>query len=169
MNYNDMIRMVAGRTGLTRREADRALVGALTVLSEVISAGETKDLLAQLPKSVRDRVPVSSEMLPMRPIELIARVADLTETGSNDVAEMHVRAVFATLNEAVNAGEMQDIADQLGPEYAPLLGRPLPARRDSGILHGPAVLVGRLVGAGASVAGRVLRAPGRLAAIAGGR
>jgi uncharacterized protein (DUF2267 family) len=169
VNYNDMIRMVAGRTGLTRREADRAVVGTLTVLSEAISAGETKDLLAQLPKSVRDRVPVSGETLSMRPIELVARVADLTETASTDVAEMHVRAVFATLAEAVNAGEMQDVAEQLGPEFGPLLGRPVPTRRDDGILRAPVALAGRIISGGAAVVGRVLRAPARLAALAGGR
>jgi hypothetical protein len=37
---------------------------------------------------------------------------------------MQVRAVFATLAEAVNTGEMLDISEELGNEYADLLGRP---------------------------------------------
>ena len=53
MNYNEMLRLIAGRTGLTRRQADAAVAGTMTVLAETISAKETKDLLAQLPKSLR--------------------------------------------------------------------------------------------------------------------
>ena len=74
MNANEMLRTLAGATGLTRQQADDALIAGLTVLSEVVSAEETRDLLAQLPKSVRDRIPVSGTTLPMRPIEFVARV-----------------------------------------------------------------------------------------------
>src|SRR5690349_6323240 len=118
MNANDMLRTLAGTTGLTRRQADEALIAGLTVLSEVVSADETRDLLAQLPKSVRDRIPVSGTTLPMRPIEFVARVAELGALAGDD-AERVVRAVFSVLTEAVNAGEMNDIAEELGDEYAP--------------------------------------------------
>ncbi len=117
-----MLRTLAGSTGLTRRQADEVLIAGLTVLSEIVSAAETQDLLAQLPKSVRERIPVSDATLAMRPIEFVARVADLT-TASNEDAERNVRAVFEVLTQAVNAGEMNDIADELGDDYAPLLGR----------------------------------------------
>ena len=129
MNANEMLRTLAGATGLTRRQADEVLLATLTVLSEVVSAEETRDLVAQLPKSVRDRVPVSGTTLPMRPIEFVARVADLT-TGSSEDAEPHVRAVFQVLTEAVNAGEMNDIAGELGDDYAELLGREDRLRRE---------------------------------------
>jgi len=122
MNYNEMVRTFAGATGLTRSHADEAFVDTLTVLSEVLSPEETRDLLAQLPKSVRERVPVSSETLTMRPIEFVARVADLSGLSIED-AERHARVTFEILSDAVNAGEMNDIAEQLGPEYAELLGR----------------------------------------------
>jgi uncharacterized protein (DUF2267 family) len=123
MNYHDMMRAVAGRTGLTRRGADQAVLTTLTVLAESVSAQETRDLLAQLPKSFRDRVPVSGEKLAMRPIEFIARVADLNENASLDETEAQVRAVFATLSDAVNRGEMNDIAQELGADFDDLLGR----------------------------------------------
>jgi uncharacterized protein (DUF2267 family) len=123
-----MLRTLAGSTGLTRRQADDVLIATLTVLSEVVSADETRDLAAQLPKSVRDRIPVSGATLPMRPIEFVARVAELTTTGSED-AERHVRAVFEVLAQAVNPGEMNDIAEELGDEYAELLGRTDQLRR----------------------------------------
>jgi len=157
VNYNEMMRLVVGRTGLTRRQADRAVVGTLTVLSEAISAKETKDLLAQLPKSLRDRVPVTSEVITMRPIEFIARVGELTEVTSSDAAEASVRAVFATFGEAVNAGEMNDIAEELGDEFAELLGRHVRARRaaDTSADRGVARLLGELVVAASAFPGRV--------------
>src|SRR5205085_4394346 len=105
------------------------LMASLTVLSEVVSADETRDLLAQLPKSVRERIPVSGTTLAMRPIEFVARVADLTTTTSED-AERNVRAVFEVLTNAVNAGEMNDIASELGDDYAGLLGREERLRRE---------------------------------------
>src|ERR1043165_7366917 len=72
MNYHDVVRSVAGTTGLTRSQADTAIVDVLTVLAEVLPPDETCDLLAQLPKAIRERVPVSSEQLAMRPIEFVA-------------------------------------------------------------------------------------------------
>jgi uncharacterized protein (DUF2267 family) len=124
MNYQDMMRTVAGRTGLTRRGADQAVLGTLTVLAECVSAPETRDLVAQLPKSLRERVPVSDATVEMRPIEFVARVADLNENESLEDTETQVRAVFATLTEAVNRGEMNDIAAELGNGFDDLLGRP---------------------------------------------
>ena len=123
MNYNDMMRNVAGATGLTRRQADDLTVSTLTVLAETISADETRDLLAQLPKSLRDRVPVTGERLMMRPIEFVARVNDLLATPTTEDVDRLVRAVLSVLTQAVNAGEMNDSAEQLGDEYAALLGR----------------------------------------------
>ena len=118
-----MMRNVAGSTGLTRRQSDAAVVTTLTVLAETISAEETRDLLAQLPKSIRERVPVSGTTLEMRPIEFLARVADLTTTATEVDTETRVRAVFSVLTQAVNSGEMNDIAEELGEAYADLLDR----------------------------------------------
>ena len=122
MNYNDLMRTVAGATGLTRRHADEAVINTLTVLAEAISPEETRDLLAQLPKSLRTRVPLNAQPISMRPIEFVARVADLGQVPMDD-AERNTRAVFAVLTQAVNAGEMNDIAEELGDDFADLLGR----------------------------------------------
>jgi uncharacterized protein (DUF2267 family) len=165
VNYKEMTRMVSGRTGLTRSRADEVLVATLTVLSERISAGETLDLLAQLPKTLKERVPVGGAQLEMRPIEFVARVADLVEGSTIDDADAYVRAVFATLYDAVNTGEMRDIADELGPDFAELLGRPISpgaAEPRRGVLD----RVGALAGAVAHLPGRAL---GSIAAIGRGR
>jgi uncharacterized protein (DUF2267 family) len=170
MNYNDLVRTVAGATGLTKSHADAAVVEVLTVLAEALPPDETRDLLAQLPKSVRGRVPVSSETLTMRPIEFVARVADLGGLSIED-AERNIRATFGVLTNAVNAGEMNDVAEQLGDEFADLLGRServarerAAARADdgvvgvvlgaaNGVIHVAATLMRRPIDAGMRVAG----------------
>jgi uncharacterized protein (DUF2267 family) len=165
LNYKEMIRIVSGRTGLTRSRADEVLVATLTVLSEQISPDETRDLLAQLPKTLKERVPVGGAQLEMRPIEFVARVADLVEGSTVDEADAYVRAVFETLKDAVNAGEMQDIAEEMGADFAELLGRPISQR---GAAAPPGLLdrVGALAGAVAHLPGLALAT---IAGIARGR
>ena len=123
MKHDDFVRTVAGRTALTRRRADDATVATLTVLAQALGADETRDLLAQLPKRYKEAVPVSSEPVEMRPVELFARVADLLGDTTLEDAERIVRGVSETLDEAVNAGEMRDVVGTLGGEFAELFGR----------------------------------------------
>jgi uncharacterized protein (DUF2267 family) len=156
MKYNDLIRSTAGATGLTRSQTDAALVTVLTVLAEALPPDETRDLVAQLPKSVRERVPISSEQLTMRPIEFVARVADLDGISLED-AERNVRAVFGVLTEAVNAGEMNDVAEHLGDEFAELLGRSERVARERAAAREPGVL-----GTAFGVASGVLQAGAEL-------
>jgi uncharacterized protein (DUF2267 family) len=168
VNYNEMMRLVSGRSGLTRRQADQAVTATLTVLAEALSAKETKDLLAQLPKSLRERIPVTNEVLTLRPIEFVARVGELVEAETTDGAESQVRAVFATLVEAVNAGEMHDVAEELGPEYAFLLDRPVRAAapdepRLAVLIGDLATCVVAVTGRIASLASRPVRAGARMA------
>jgi hypothetical protein len=77
----------------------------------------------------------------MRPIELFARVADLLGDTTIDDAETIVRGVFATLDDAVNAGQMRDVLGELGNEFAELFGRaPLPEPAAGSAAHtGPSI------------------------------
>jgi uncharacterized protein (DUF2267 family) len=52
--------------------------------------------------------------------DFVQRVAEELEI-SPDAARLRVRAVFSTLREAVTWGELQDVLEQLDPEYADLL------------------------------------------------
>jgi uncharacterized protein (DUF2267 family) len=124
VKYDDMVRSVAAQGGLTRRAADESIVATLSVLAERVTAGETRDLLAQLPKRLQARVEIPPQPTSFRPDEFVERVARRVSGDQATNGEARVRAVFSVLVEAVNAGEMRDIAEQLGDDYAPLLGRP---------------------------------------------
>jgi uncharacterized protein (DUF2267 family) len=127
VNYDEMVRAVAGQAGLTHETADESIVATLTVLAERVTADETRDLLAQLPKTLKTRIPIAPQPMSFTPDEFVARVAKLTP--DDDVANSgaRVRAVFSVLGDAVNAGELRDITEQLGDDYAELSGRPQPA------------------------------------------
>jgi hypothetical protein len=85
-------------------QADDALIATLTVVSEVATADERRVLLGQLPKSIAQRVPLSSRTVSMRPTEFVARVAELTAT--NEDTERNVRVVVQVLAEAVNVAHL---------------------------------------------------------------
>ena len=124
MKYDDLIRAVASETTATRAQADSAVVATLTVLAECVGPDETRDLLAQLPKSFKERVPVPAQAASIGVDDFMSRAAQLL--GDDGDVERYVRVVFATLDRAVNAGEMRDIAAHLGDEFGELLGRAEP-------------------------------------------
>jgi uncharacterized protein (DUF2267 family) len=120
-----MVATVAARAGVSRRYADEIILATLTALGERITPDETKDLLAQLPKKYKQHVNAVSNPNAMSADEFVARVAELEgeRAPSADDARVHVRAVFVTLTEAVNTGELRDVLEQLSDDFAPLLGR----------------------------------------------
>ena len=126
MNYDEMLDAVASQAGLTRDAAAETIVATLTVLAERVTPNETRDLLAQLPKPLKT-IPIPPQPTSFTPDEFVARVVKRT-SGENDAnGGARVRAVFSVLGDAVNAGEMRDIAEQLGDDYVELSDRPQPA------------------------------------------
>jgi uncharacterized protein (DUF2267 family) len=130
VKQEEMVATVAERAGTSRRHADEIITATLTVLAERLTADETKDLLAQLPKKYKANINAVSVPELLTADDFVKRVAELEgdRAPAFDDAQTHVRAVLTTLREAVNAGEFHDILDQLGADYAPLLegGPPLP-------------------------------------------
>ena len=126
MKYEEMVALVAGETGLTRDAAEESIVATLNVLAERVTADEMRDLLAQLPKALQARVQIPPQPTSFTLDEFIARVDRIATSDDGARSEARVRASFAVLTEAVNAGEIRDIAAQLSDDYAELLGRPHP-------------------------------------------
>jgi len=122
MKYDDFLKRVGERTGATSPdEAEQTAVTVLQVLSERLAGGESKDLLSQLPKELKERVRPVPEAEPLDPDEFVERVA--SELGiSPEEARERVRGVFDVLRDAVTPGELEDVLSQLDREYAELIG-----------------------------------------------
>jgi uncharacterized protein (DUF2267 family) len=121
VKFEEFIRKVGERAGIPDRfEAEKTSVVVVQALCDRLTGKEANDLLAQLPEMFNDMIVVSPAALPITVDGLVGRVAE--ELGiSSEEARSRIRAVFATLREAVTPGEFQDVLEQLDPEYADLL------------------------------------------------
>jgi uncharacterized protein (DUF2267 family) len=134
MSAEEFLRRVAERTGLDTDGAARATVAVLETLAERIAGGDVHDLISRLPAQLhgplkRGEAESSRPARRMSIDEFLERVAE-REAVSTDVARTHVRAVLATLRDAVDE-EFFDVRAQLPPEYSGVLPQPEPmqARR----------------------------------------
>jgi uncharacterized protein (DUF2267 family) len=121
VQFTDFIRRVGERAGIADRfEAEKTSAVVLQALCDRLSGKEANDLLAQLPAMFKELVVVSPSAQPIPVDEFVRRVADDLEV-DRDEARKRIRAVFATLREAVTRGELRDVFEELDPEYADLL------------------------------------------------
>jgi uncharacterized protein (DUF2267 family) len=121
VKYDQMVKAVNERAGLgDRAEAERTLRVVVQTLSDRLLGGEADDLLAQLPEPLKSEITVTPAADPMNPQEFIERVGrdlGLPEEEARD----RVRAVFATLHDAVTEGEWEEVVGQLDRKYAELI------------------------------------------------
>jgi uncharacterized protein (DUF2267 family) len=121
VSFDELIRSVDERAAIG--DLDEAETTALVVVQALcnrLTGDEAHDLLAQLPSRLKTAVIVSPAAQPLGADEFVQRVAEELEL-EPDEARTRIRAVFATLREAVTRGEFQDVLEQLDPEYADLL------------------------------------------------
>lgn len=119
--FGAFIDRVRERAGLDRVEAERAADAVLETLGERLAGGEVDDLEAVLPEQFaealeRGKVHVHGHPRRMSLDEFVDRVAHKEEV-SFDEAFAHVRAVFATLAEALPLRELRDILLELPRGY----------------------------------------------------
>jgi uncharacterized protein (DUF2267 family) len=121
MKFGDFVERVGKRAQIPDRfEAERTAAVVLQALCDRLTGKEANDLLSQLPAMFRELVAVSPSPQPISSDEFVARVAGELDVDREE-ARSRVRAVFATLREAVTWGELQDVLEQVDPEYADLL------------------------------------------------
>jgi uncharacterized protein (DUF2267 family) len=119
------LRRVAERGGLDEAQARAATEAVLETLATRIAGGEVDDLLARLPVGLHSPLERGKELsggkaIRMRLDDFLERAAELEGT-STDTALDHVRAVLATLREAVDESEFLDVTAQLPDEYTAIL------------------------------------------------
>jgi uncharacterized protein (DUF2267 family) len=113
-----------GRVGpaAARRAAD----ATLRVLAERITQKEAHDLAAQLPGELQPPlVQGTHERGLFAADEFVRRVAEREEIAPVE-ARMHVQAVLTAVRAAVSEGELEDVLQQLSPDYLDLFGPDYP-------------------------------------------
>jgi uncharacterized protein (DUF2267 family) len=121
VEYDDIVDQVQERTELESRvEAERSFLVVLQLLCDRLSGDESWDLLAQLPAKAKKSVLITAVPVRVTREELVARAARQLAVPIEEARE-RVRAVFATLREAVTGGELDDVIRELGGEWADLL------------------------------------------------
>jgi len=115
------VKRVVERAEVDRSDARSAVESTLAVLSERLDAGEAGDLAAQLPEEVAWALRGSDrEADAFSADKFVRRVASREGIAPND-ADKRVRAVLATLQDAVGAGVLEHVLSQLPPDYLELM------------------------------------------------
>ena len=127
MAASEFRRRVAQRLGTDDAAAWPVIEAVLEALAERIAAGQAEDLIAQLdpllhPPLRQGMTSAGPEARRMPLDEFLRRVAvregaDEDEAGLRERTFEHVRAVFATLAEAVSPEEWFDLTAELPAEY----------------------------------------------------
>ncbi|MHA6795604.1 DUF2267 domain-containing protein [Pseudonocardia bannensis] len=122
MTYEEFVRKVSERAGVSPEEATRLARATLETLGERLSGGEADDLAALVPPPLRTDLqrsvqkPAVSYGLPAFVGRVRSRAGD---AGRVDVDA--VRAVLVTLREAVGDKEFRDALAQLPREFEEML------------------------------------------------
>jgi uncharacterized protein (DUF2267 family) len=116
---------VAERTGLDPDEAERATNAVLETLAERIAGGEVRDLISRLPARLHEPLkrgdePTGGKAIRMSLEDFVLHVADREGVTYDDALD-HVRAVLATLHEALGDEEWSDVIVELPNEYDAVL------------------------------------------------
>jgi uncharacterized protein (DUF2267 family) len=121
VEYDDIVDRVQERTELESRvEAERSFLVVLQLLCDRVTGDQSWDLLAQLPAKAKKSVLITAVPARVTREELVARAAEHLAVPV-DQARERVRAVFATLREAVTSGELDHVIRQLGGDWVDLL------------------------------------------------
>ncbi|WFE66333.1 DUF2267 domain-containing protein [Micromonospora sp. WMMD714] len=123
MDYDTFVDQVARRTRTGPERAVALAHATLATLAERLTGGDVLDLATQLPAPLRLALrpgPGSEAAERFGAAEFVARVAgrgDLTEPAAREA----VRAVLATVREAVSGGEFDDLVTRLPRDYRDLV------------------------------------------------
>jgi uncharacterized protein (DUF2267 family) len=123
VNYGEFMNDVRDRTGLDRRQSEKAVRAMLNTLAQRLAGGEPHDLASQLPKELKETVELTADAgagVHWDADAFVTKVAD-REGCPPERAEIHVEAIFAALSDAITPGEFEDITSQLDRSYEALL------------------------------------------------
>lgn len=106
----------------TNKEAERAIRATFETLRERIAGNEPNNLADQLPEEIAAPLRGEGGRDTFSLAEFYRRVSEKEGVEVTE-AIRQARAVATVLEEAVSAGEMEHIREQLKPEYTELFGQ----------------------------------------------
>ncbi|MFP4345546.1 MAG: DUF2267 domain-containing protein [Anaerolineales bacterium] len=122
MNYDEFVGRVQHRARLgTTGETIRAIHATFKALGKRLHGGEADHLAAQLPPELGAYLTDAGESETYDLDGFFARVSQYEGLGEDLPDSVHhARAVISVLQEAISAGEMNHVREQLPEDYAPL-------------------------------------------------
>jgi uncharacterized protein (DUF2267 family) len=124
MDYDAFLTNVAERADVSREQAEALTRATLAVLADRISGGQARHLAAELPEPMKGWLESEDEIAKGYGVHGFARRVRDRAGVPAPLVEPGIRAVFATLREAVSEKEFRDATVQLPKEYDVLLPRP---------------------------------------------
>jgi uncharacterized protein (DUF2267 family) len=121
MKYDEFIDAVAIRAGVSPDDAEVLTYATLQTLAERLTGGEADDLASQLPQELQDTLQKEFEQAEDFGLEEFVRRVSLNAGTDTALAWQGVRAVMATLQDAVTAGEFDDVMAQLPNDFMAVL------------------------------------------------
>jgi len=122
MDHDAFVDAVMQAAGIDRDEAERTVRATLTTLGERISAGEARDLAAQLPPELAPWLNVDERSRRFDVDEFLHRIAE--RSGADEQAALQrTRSVFAVLAQTIAPSELDDVASELPKDFDLLLPR----------------------------------------------
>ena len=111
---------VQQKAGVSRDGAERAARATLETLADRLSAGESRDIAAQLPPELAPWLATDGGAEAFDVDEFLRRVA-AREGVDLSTAERHARAVFDALGRTVSDDELADMHAELPKDFGPLI------------------------------------------------
>jgi uncharacterized protein (DUF2267 family) len=128
--YERFLTTIEQKAGIGSDKAEQAARATLATLAERISAGQARDLAADLPEDVgRWLVDPGGAREAFDAAAFVRRVAE-REGVDTDTAERHIRAVLVALARLVRSDEVDDLLAELPKDYQPLFGDAAELTRD---------------------------------------
>jgi uncharacterized protein (DUF2267 family) len=120
--YERFLTTIQRQIGVDRDHAERAAMATIETLAERISRPRAQELAEDLPERLRFWLQDAQEQAAAFGVEdFVQRVAEREEVDA-DTAARHARAVFLALARIAPAYEVDDLVEELPPEYEPVVG-----------------------------------------------
>lgn len=121
MQYHDFIGNVQAKARLSSQsEAVTATRATLETLGERMLSGQAKSLAAQLPQEIGLYLKNTADQQSSFDIDTFWQKVCEREGTDKPEAVHHARSVIAVMQEAVSAGEIEDVRNALPDDFDPL-------------------------------------------------